>query len=73
MKPISGIIFRTQTSPFAGLAVWKSSEMVNVVLGQKNARAVNVDATLIAEAPKISAIFQPCEKIAAALHLESSR
>lgn len=47
---------------------------VTALLGRKNARAVNVDATLIAEAPKISPhISAMREKIAAALNLEISR
>ena len=49
-------------------------QKVNSVLGQKNARAVNVDATLIAEAPKIAPHIPAMrEKIAAALNLETSR
>lgn len=47
---------------------------VTALLGRKNARAVNVDATLIAEAPKIAPhISAMREKIAAALNLEISR
>ncbi|PYJ11510.1 MAG: 2-C-methyl-D-erythritol 2,4-cyclodiphosphate synthase [Verrucomicrobia bacterium] len=47
---------------------------VNALLGQKNARPVNVDATLIAEAPKIAPYIPAMrEKIAAALNLETSR
>lgn len=47
---------------------------VTALLGRKNARAVNVDATLIAEAPKIAPhISAMREKIAAALNLETSR
>jgi 2-C-methyl-D-erythritol 2,4-cyclodiphosphate synthase len=47
---------------------------VNSVLGRKNARAVNVDATLIAEAPKIAPHIPAMrEKIAAVLNLETLR
>jgi 2-C-methyl-D-erythritol 2,4-cyclodiphosphate synthase len=44
---------------------------VATIAAQKNARVVNVDATLLAEAPKISPhISQMQEKIAAALGLQ---
>jgi 2-C-methyl-D-erythritol 2,4-cyclodiphosphate synthase len=44
------------------------------VLAQHNARAVNVDATLIAEAPKIAPhIHQMRGNIARALQLDGSR
>jgi 2-C-methyl-D-erythritol 2,4-cyclodiphosphate synthase len=47
---------------------------VNVVLGEKKARAINVDATLIAEAPKIGPHIPAMrEKIAQALHLDQAR
>ena len=47
---------------------------VNVILAQKKARVVNVDATLIAEAPKIAShIPDMREKIAAALSVDISR
>jgi 2-C-methyl-D-erythritol 2,4-cyclodiphosphate synthase len=47
---------------------------VSAVLGSKNARAVNVDATLIAEAPKIAQHIPAMrDKIAGALQLETSR
>ena len=47
---------------------------VNALLSEMRARAVNVDATLIAEAPKIAPHIPAMrEKIAAALHLDTSR
>ncbi|HEY8651259.1 MAG TPA: 2-C-methyl-D-erythritol 2,4-cyclodiphosphate synthase [Chthoniobacterales bacterium] len=47
---------------------------VNALLGEMRARAVNVDATLIAEAPKIAPHIPAIrEKVAAALHLDTSR
>jgi len=57
-----------------GISSLEILRKVNSVLGRKNARAVNVDATLIAEAPKIAPhISAMREKIAAALDLETSR
>ena len=57
-----------------GISSLEILDKVNSVLARKNARAVNVDATLIAEAPKI-ALHIPAmrEKIAAVLNLETSR
>ncbi len=47
---------------------------VNALLSEMRARAVNVDATLIAEAPKIAPHIPAIrEKVAAALHLDTSR
>jgi 2-C-methyl-D-erythritol 2,4-cyclodiphosphate synthase len=47
---------------------------INAWLSEMRARAVNVDATLIAEAPKIAPHIPAMrEKIAAALHLATSR
>jgi 2-C-methyl-D-erythritol 2,4-cyclodiphosphate synthase len=49
-------------------------QRVTALLAEIRARPVNVDATLIAEAPKIAPhISAMREKIAAALHLESAR
>jgi 2-C-methyl-D-erythritol 2,4-cyclodiphosphate synthase len=49
-------------------------ERVNRLLQEKQARAVNVDATLLAEAPKIAPhITAMREKIASALDLDISR
>ena len=57
-----------------GISSLEILERVSALLQQKNARAINVDATLIAEAPKIAPHIPAMrEKIAAALHLESSR
>ena len=47
---------------------------VNALLSEMRARAVNVDATLIAEAPKIAPHIPAMrERIAAVLNLETSR
>jgi 2-C-methyl-D-erythritol 2,4-cyclodiphosphate synthase len=49
-------------------------QRVTALLGQKKARVVNVDVTLIAEAPKIAPhISAMRERIASALQLEQSR
>jgi 2-C-methyl-D-erythritol 2,4-cyclodiphosphate synthase len=49
-------------------------QRVTALLAEIRARPVNVDATLIAEGPKIAPhISAMREKIAAALHLESAR
>jgi 2-C-methyl-D-erythritol 2,4-cyclodiphosphate synthase len=49
-------------------------QRVNALLGEIHARPLNVDATLIAEAPKIAPHIPAMrEKIAAALHLEAAR
>ena len=57
-----------------GISSIEILQKVNAVLASKNARAVNVDATLIAEAPKIAPHIPAMrEKIAGALQLETSR
>ena len=57
-----------------GISSLEILRRVNSVLGQKNVRLVNVDATLIAEAPKIASHIPTMrERIAAALNLETSR
>jgi 2-C-methyl-D-erythritol 2,4-cyclodiphosphate synthase len=57
-----------------GISSLEILEKVNSVLGRKNASVVNVDATLIAEAPKIAPHIPAMrEKIAEALNLEMSR
>jgi 2-C-methyl-D-erythritol 2,4-cyclodiphosphate synthase len=57
-----------------GISSLEILDKVNSVLARKNARAVNVDATLIAEAPKIAPHIPAMrEKIAAVLNLETSR
>ena len=57
-----------------GISSLEILRKVNALLGQKNAQAVNVDATLIAEAPKIAPHIPAMrEKIAAVLDLERSR
>lgn len=57
-----------------GISSIEILKKVNALLEQKHARAVNVDATLIAEAPKIAPhIAGMREKIAAALQLDVSR
>lgn len=57
-----------------GISSIEILERVRAVLTKNNARPLNVDATLLAEAPKISPhISAMCEKIAGALQLETSR
>ena len=57
-----------------GISSLEILERVSALLQQNNARPVNVDATLIAEAPKIAPHIPTMrKKIAAALQLESSR
>jgi len=57
-----------------GMSSIEILQKVNSLLGRKNVRAVNVDATLIAEAPKIAPHLSAMrEKIAAALDLVPSR
>ncbi|MEY2481992.1 MAG: 2-C-methyl-D-erythritol 2,4-cyclodiphosphate synthase [Verrucomicrobiota bacterium] len=57
-----------------GISSLEILERTNALLGRMQARAVNVDATLIAEAPKIAPHIPAMrEKIAAALGLEPSR
>jgi 2-C-methyl-D-erythritol 2,4-cyclodiphosphate synthase len=57
-----------------GISSLEILEGTNALLGRIRARAVNVDATLIAEAPKIAPHIPAMrEKIAAALGLEPSR
>jgi 2-C-methyl-D-erythritol 2,4-cyclodiphosphate synthase len=57
-----------------GISSLEILRKVSSVLGQKKARAVNIDATLIAEAPKIAPHIPAMrEKIAAALNLDTSR
>jgi 2-C-methyl-D-erythritol 2,4-cyclodiphosphate synthase len=57
-----------------GISSLEILRKVNDVLAQKNSRAINVDATLIAEAPKIAPHIPAMrEKIAATLNLETSR
>jgi 2-C-methyl-D-erythritol 2,4-cyclodiphosphate synthase len=57
-----------------GISSLEILRRVNAVLEQKNSRVMNVDATLIAEAPKIAPhIPEMREKIAAVLNLETSQ
>lgn len=57
-----------------GISSIEILQRVNALLGEIHARAVNVDATLIAEAPKIAPHIPAMrEKIAAALYLETAR
>jgi 2-C-methyl-D-erythritol 2,4-cyclodiphosphate synthase len=57
-----------------GISSIEILQRVNALLGEINAHALNVDATLIAEAPKIAPHIPAMrEKIAAALHLETTR
>jgi len=57
-----------------GISSLEILRKVNAVLGGKNARALNVDATLVAEAPKIAPLIPAMrEKIAAVLNLDTSQ
>jgi 2-C-methyl-D-erythritol 2,4-cyclodiphosphate synthase len=57
-----------------GISSVEILQRVNALLGEIHAHAVNVDATLIAEAPKIAPYLPAMrERIAAALHLEPAR
>lgn len=57
-----------------GISSLEILQRTSALLGQLRARAVNVDATLIAEAPKIAPHIPAMrEKIATALGLEPSR
>src|ERR1051325_3639031 len=57
-----------------GISSLKMLAEVNVLLNRKNAKVINVDATLIAEAPKISPHIPTMrQNIATALALNSSR
>src|SRR5947209_3499765 len=53
-----------------GISSIKILQRVNELLAEKNARAVNVDATVIAEAPRLRRTFRRCEK---KLHRRSAR
>ena len=51
----SGIISRTRTKPSAESAAWRfCASVVRSLLAEKKRACVNVDATVIAEAPKIA-------------------
>ena len=57
-----------------GISSLEILKRVNALLGQIHAHPVNVDATLIAEAPKIAPHIPAMrEKIAAALRLDTAR
>lgn len=57
-----------------GISSLKILEKVNTLLNRKNAKPINIDATLIAEAPKIAPhIPNMRQNIATALNLNSSR
>jgi 2-C-methyl-D-erythritol 2,4-cyclodiphosphate synthase len=57
-----------------GISSLEILQRVNSLLGERKARAINVDATLIAEAPKIAPHIPTMrEKIASALGLDLTR
>jgi 2-C-methyl-D-erythritol 2,4-cyclodiphosphate synthase len=69
-----GYHFPNTDESIRGISSIEILKKVNALLKRKQARAVNVDATLIAEAPKIAPHIPAMrEKIAAALHLDPSR
>ena len=66
--------FPNTNESIRGISSIEILRRVNALLGEMRARAVNVDATLIAEAPKIAPHIPAIrEKVAAALHLDTSR
>jgi 2-C-methyl-D-erythritol 2,4-cyclodiphosphate synthase len=66
--------FPNTDESICGISSIEILRRVNALLGEMRARAVNVDATLIAEAPKIAPHIPAIrEKVAAALHLDTSR
>ncbi|MEY2480879.1 MAG: 2-C-methyl-D-erythritol 2,4-cyclodiphosphate synthase [Verrucomicrobiota bacterium] len=66
--------FPNNDETIRGISSLEILQRVSVLLRQKKARAVNVDVTLIAEAPKIAPhISAMREKIAAALHVDLAR
>jgi 2-C-methyl-D-erythritol 2,4-cyclodiphosphate synthase len=57
-----------------GISSIQILERVGQILRKQNARPINVDATLIAEAPKMSPhIPEMCKQIAAAIGLDQTR
>jgi 2-C-methyl-D-erythritol 2,4-cyclodiphosphate synthase len=66
--------FPNNDETIRGISSLEILQRVSALLRQKKARAVNVDVTLIAEAPKIAPhISAMRERIASALQLEQSR
>ncbi len=66
--------FPNTNESIRGISSIEILRRVNALLSEMRARAVNVDATLIAEAPKIAPHIPAIrEKVAAALHLDTSR
>lgn len=66
--------FPNSDETIRGISSLEILQRVNALLVQRKARAVNVDATLIAEAPKIAPhIAEMRETIARALGLEATR
>ena len=69
-----GYHFPNTDETIRGISSIDILQRVTALLGQKKARTVNVDVTLIAEAPKIAPhISAMRERIASALQLEQSR
>ena len=73
-KATSDIIFPTRMNRFAGSAAWRFSGTSGRCWRRKNARATNIDVTVIAEAPKLQPhIEQMRAKIGSALGCDASR
>jgi 2-C-methyl-D-erythritol 2,4-cyclodiphosphate synthase len=69
-----GHYFPNTDESIRGMSSLEILREVNSILAGKNARVVNVDATLIAEAPKIAPHIPAMRaKIAAMLNLDASR
>jgi 2-C-methyl-D-erythritol 2,4-cyclodiphosphate synthase len=69
-----GHYFPNTDESIRGISSIEILRRVNAILGEKKARAINVDATLIAEAPKIASHIPAMrEKIAQALRLDQAR
>lgn len=69
-----GYHFPNTDQSIRGISSLEILDKVRLLLGEKNARAVNIDATLIAEAPKMAPYIPAMrEKIAGVLDLASSR
>ena len=66
--------FPNTNESIRGISSLEILRQVASLLGRKQSRPINVDATLVAEAPKIAPHLQAMkEKIAQALHLDVSR
>ena len=73
-EPDIGHHFPNSDESIRGISSLEILRRVSAILAAKNCRPINVDATLIAEAPKIGPYLEPMRaKISAALGLEIAR